>query len=232
MGLTINIHETVSGDIFVKEVVDEKGFYGDTIPFDETMSITVLKRHTSASSEIVKAFIHNHQVTDVVNKFKVKHDGWYEVIHFVVPTLQAVEQLELTETPTYASDGVTIYYCQNGISTETSIETILGSQALDKVVTAVVNKSAFVLFNLWQCYLNYCKRMLEAECSKDSQCSDCNDEGTKNRHLIWIFLNAIQYYVKFGDFQTAQELLENISGCNSLCSNEMFSKLYDCGCGK
>lgn len=232
MQVNINIHETVAGDLFVKELAYEQGFYDTVIPFNKSVSITVLKRITSQKSEIVKAFIHKHHVTEVINKFKVKYDGWYEVTHIIVPTIDWAEQQETAPEKLYVSDGVKLYLYENGIITEIYIDEALEDTELESAVTARAQKSMFVLFNLWQCYLNYCKRMLEGECSKDNKCSDCNDEGTKNRHLIWIFLNAIQYHVHFGELEAAQELLENISGCNTLCGNEMFSKLYDCGCGK
>lgn len=232
MQVNINIHETVAGDLFVEELAHEQGFYDKVIPFDKSVSITVLKRITSQKSEIVKAFIHDHHVTEVINKFKVKYDGWYEVTHIIVPTTDWIEQQTPTSEKFYISDGTVLYLYEGGTITETCIDDALEDPEIESAVTAISQKSMFVLFNLWQCYLNYCKKLLESECSKDNRCSDCNDEGTKNRHLIWIFLNAIQYYVHFGELQAAQELLENISGCNTLCSNEMFSKLYDCGCGK
>nr|DAU84813.1 MAG TPA: hypothetical protein [Caudoviricetes sp.] len=228
MELNINIHETVAGDIFVKELAYEQGFYKETIPFEKSVSITVLRRNTTTKSEIIKAYIHNHKVTEVISKFKVKYDGWYDVIHFIVPLIGSSE----VANNKYCSDGNLIFSYNNGQPIGVPIETVVADSTLALHVTALTQKSTFVLFNLWQCYLNYCKRILESECSKDTHCIDCSDEGTKNRNLIWIFLNAIQYYVKFGNLQAAQELLENISGCNSLCSNEMFSKLYDCRCGK
>lgn len=231
MKLNINIHETVAGDLFVKELAGEQGFYDKVIPFNQSVSITVLKRVTTKTSEIVKAFIHNHAVTEVSNKFKVKNDGWYEITHVILPVLQWAEQQESLPDRVYASDGRSLFIIDNNVITEVTVEDFLKDQEL-QLCLGMVQKSVFVLFNLWQCYFNYVKRMLEAECSKDNSCSDCNDEGTKNRNLIWIFLNALQYHVHFGELQEAQELLESISGCNSLCSNEMFSKLYDCGCGK
>lgn len=228
MELNINIHETVAGDIFVKELAYEQGFYKEIIPFEKSVSITVLKRNTTAKSEIVKAYIHNHKVTEVINKFKVKYDGWYDIIHFIVPLIGSSEDLHNQ----YCSDGTQLFKYNNGQPIGVPIEAALADNSLSLSTTAITQKSTFVLFNLWQCYLNYCKRMLEAECLKNTPCIECNDEGSKNRNLIWIFLNAIQYYVRFGNLQAAQELLENISGCNSLCSNEMFSELYDCRCGK
>lgn len=234
MDLNINIHETVGGNIFVKELAYDEGFYDKVIPFNKSVSITVLKRVTTLESEIVKAFIHDHSVTDVTNEFSVTYDGRYDITHFIIPTtswLEIEENKESVSGTIYVSDGKLLYTYTDGILTETTIDDAIVDENLSSEVTAIVEKSVFVLFNLWQCYLNYCKKMLESECSKNNKCADCSDEGTKNRSLIWIFLNALQYYVKFGKLQEAQQLLEELSGCNTLCSNEMFTKLYNCGCG-
>lgn len=232
MSLNITIHETVSGDLIVKEPVCEDKFYDNIIPFKKSVSVSIVVRKTSKTSEILKAFIHNHKSVEILNTFNIIHDGWYEVIHFVIPTLEYVNTFDHILEGLYASDGTDIFQYHEGQMSKVDINNLLEESNLKSFTTAYVKKSIFILYNLWQCYFNYCKRMLESECSKDTKCFDCNDEGFKNRSLIWIFLNAIEYYVYFGELQAAQELLENISGCNTLCTNEMFSKLYDCGCGK
>ena len=247
MQLNINIHETVGGDLFVKELAYEQGAYADaseeSFPlsspkFTQSASITVLTRHTSTSSDIVKAFVHDHHITEVSNKFPVQYDGWYEVTHLVIPNenwlIEAEEKGALDNfTNIYICKDHQVYQFSNSQLALIDITEVLESESLADSNIWVTKKNVFVLFNLWQCYLNYCKKMLESECSQDTQCSDCNNEFTKNRDLIWIFLNAIQYLVKFGEMPKAQELLENITGgCNTLCSSEMFMKQYDCGCGK
>lgn len=248
MQLNINIHETVGGDLFVKELAYEQGAYADALTelfplsspkFIQSASITVLTRHTSTSADIVKAFVHDHHVTEVSNKFPVKHDGWYEVAHLVIPNenwlIEAEEKGALDNFATiYICKDEKVYKLNGRQLTLIDITDILESESLADSNVWMVRKNVFVLFNLWQCYLNYCRRMIEGECSQDTHCADdCNDEATKNRNLIWIFLNAIQYLVKFGEMSKAQELLENITvGCNTLCSSEMFTKQYNCGCGK
>lgn len=246
MQLNINIHETVNGDLFVKELAYEQGAYAgeslEMIPltspkFSQSVSITLLTKHSSLDTTNLKAFVHDHRVTEVSNKFKVKQDGWYEITHLVVPNekwLEAAAEQEILTNykEVYICKNEQLYRLEGQMLVTVTIEDMLESESLADSNVWMAKKNVFVLFNLWQCYLNYCKKMLEGECSQNSKCSDCDNELTKNRNLIWIFLNAIQYMVKFGELQKAQEFLENISGCNTLCSNEMFSKQYDCGCGK
>lgn len=236
MDLNINVQELVNGDILVTETAYGDGFYTDsTVGFDESVSVTMLKDKDYGT---VKAYIHEHNSTDVSNTFSVTDDGHYTVEHFVVPTMtwwnRVYEEGTLTDWyPVFVSDGVTLYLYEEGNFHELTPEAVYAmavtSSHHPNVWTA--SKHVFVIFNLWQCYLNYCRRMLESECSKDSKCSDCDSELMKNLSLLWILLNAIQYYIDLGEFSNAQEFLESISGgCNTLCRNEMFAKDYNCGC--
>lgn len=219
----LDIRETPTGDLMIKELRT-----GQSIPFDSSVSITILTKKTTTSEEIVKAFVHDHRTSDVINRFPIKTDGRYVVLHAVVPTVLP-ESEEYSRIIIYR-DG-NLYEAVGGHLEQVDVNIL--NENLEDSNLQVVKKDTFVLFNLWQCYLNYCKRLFEGECSKDSKCVDCNDEMTENRNLLWIFLNAIQYYMKLGEPAKAQELLENISGgCSTLCSNEMFSKDYNCGCGK
>lgn len=226
----LDIRETFDGNLMIKELRNPDC----TIPHEDSVSITILKRKTSTEEEIIKAFIHDHSVTDIINKFIIVKDGRYVVTHAIVPTEQWLEkQTNLTQYNRiliYTENGLSEY--SNGRYTEVD-PTELEDESLVSSNVQTVCKDIFVLFNLWQCYLNYCKKLFEGECSKNSKCDDsCDDELTQNRNLIWLFLNAIQYLVKLGRIEEAQELLEEISGgCNVLCSNEMFSKEYDCNCG-
>lgn len=217
----LDIRETPTGDLMIKELRD----IDCSIPFEDSVSVTIVKRKTTTSEEVVKAFVHNHSVTDVINRFPIKYDGRYIIIHAIIPTKSTGN---FARTFLY-SDGKLVE-AVGGKQVEVGFE--IFDIDLEDTNIQVMKKEAFVLYNLWQCYLNYCKRQFEQECSQNSHCNDCNNEFTEYRNLVWIFLNTIQYLMKLGRPEKAQELLEAITGCNSFCSNEMFSKLYDCGCGK
>lgn len=228
----LDIRETFDGNLMVKELRDPDM----SLPFDECISITILTKKTSVEETIVKAFIHSHEVTDVINKFKISSDGRYIVTHAIVPTAGWLNKqialgkiTDFSNLYVYSGSGLAQYL--NGQYFPADLNT-LDNLPEDSTVQ-VIKKETFVLYDLWQCYLNYCKKLFESECSQTSSCDNgCDDELTKNRNLIWVFLNTIQYLMKLGRPDEAQKLLEEISGgCNTLCSNEMFSKNYDCGCG-
>lgn len=242
MNVEINVHEQVNGDIFVKELSYENGDYAteqaqDTIIFSNSVSVTVIKQITVDSETVMYAYVHDHSNKEVISKAQIKKDGWYKIYQYVIPNNAwlewATEQgiLENYDSVYVVKDNV-LYKYVDGELTQCYVEELLSDTGTTNVW--LTEKNVFVIFNLWQCYLNYCKKMLDNECSKDSNCdSTCDDEMTKNRNLLWIFLNVIQYYVHFGMFDKAQEFLEEITGgCNTLCSNEMFSKDYNCNCGK
>lgn len=242
MNVNVNIHETVNGDLFVKELCLQEGEYAkdeagqnDTVMFQYSASVTVLEKVTPETS-YTKAFIHSHDNQDVSNRFPVSKDGWYKVHHIVVPNDKWLEyakkqngMLDKFQTVWIAKDGK--LHKRNGETlTETAVDELVTDGTSNNTWRA--DKDVFVIFNLWQCYLNWCKRTFESECSKNLSCPDCDNELTKARGLLWVFLNAIQYYIRFGQFQEAQELLDEITGgCNTLCRSEMFMKDYECGCG-
>lgn len=236
MDLNINVLETVRGDIAVKETAYDDGFYSDdVVGFDESASVSIL---LDKSFSTIGAYIHNHGNTNVVNKFSIDSDGFYIVNHFVIPTMDWWNRRYGDGTlsnwyPIFVTDGVTLYQYEEGNFQETTPEAVYSASTTSSHNPSVwaTNKNVFAIYNLWQCYLNYCRKMLEEECSKDSICLDCDSELFKNMKLLWIFLNAIWYYVKFGEFYKAQEFLDKITnGCNTLCHNEIFSKDYNCGC--
>lgn len=233
MELTVDIHETANGSLVIKETAYEQGYYNSVIAFEKSVSLTLLKKVDSSSTNVIKAYIHDHSVTDVTNKFDIVSDGYYIAYQIVLPTYDWVEAQNGKVTNILYSKGSGIFL-KNGstVTAMTDMNKLLSLPNLKSLVKGITEKPIFMLFNLWQCYLNYCKKVIEGECSKDSKCPDCNDESAKNRDLLWIFLNAIQYNVYFGELMNAQILLEDISGCNSLCGNEMYSKNYKCGCGK
>lgn len=245
MKVLINIHEQVNGDIFIKEISLQEKKYAeslaqqtkDKVLFEQSASICVIKKITSEKEEILYAFVHDHKVNDVVNKAVVKTDGWYKIWQFIIPNKKwldwAVGNNMLSGYDTvYIVDDNKLYKYDAETLSEVAIENLLADKTVNNVWH--IEKDTFVIFNLWQCYLNYCKKMLNNECSDTSKCDNtCDDEMTKNRSLIWLFLNVIQYYIHFGMFDEAQKFLESITGgCNTLCQNEMFTKDYDCKCGK
>lgn len=226
----LDIRETFNGDLMIKELRNPDF----SLPLSDCVSVTTVIKKTTASEDFVKGFVHEHQNSDVINRFKIKYDGRYVVTHAVIPT----EKWVLENQESIAQYSPILFFKDGNIYRYGEAEPIdpmtLDEESLASSNVQIEQKDVFVLFNLWQCYLNYCKKLFEGECSQDSNCDNgCDDELTKNRNLLWIFLNAIQYCMKLGMPDKAQELLENISGgCNTLCSNEMFSKDYNCGCGK
>lgn len=220
----LDIIETPYGDLYIGENNDVY----NSIGFFDTVSITVLKRNTTKGNEVLKAYIHDHSIPKVSNTFDIEHDGWYDVFHLIIP-----KGKPKTKDVVYFYDGE-LMEGNNKSSTPICVTDIIELEDIGSKALSFCKESVFILYNLWQCYFNYCKRILESECTKRSRCgSDCNTEEFKNMHLIWIFLNTIRYCVELGDMHKAQKLLEDITlGCNTLCSNEIFSKEYDCGCGK
>lgn len=217
--MEIQVNELLNGDLRVTELAQSQNWYGEnTVKWNESVTITVLEKHTVSAVTIEKAFLNNHSTGfGVINTFIVTDDGWYRIYNIILPIKNTGNY--------YFNSGIF-----NSTDKEISVEDLIAD--IDNV-SFHSTKDVFVIYNMWQCYLNYCKKLLEGECTKDSKCPEsCDNELSRNRNLIWIFLNALQYYVHFGRFEDAQKFLERISGCNGICHNEIFMKTYDCGCGK
>jgi hypothetical protein len=231
--------------LFIKEVSLQEGLYPTeesaqtkgSYLYSNCQSVTVVERITSSTHFIEAAIVHDHSNIEVSNKVSIKNDGWYRIWQIVLPTQAwaewAIESGVVSQTDEfYVISDNKIYKNNNMVFEEVDVKDLLDPEVLEKNEIPGTFKDTFVLYNLWQCYLNYCRALLADECLEVTNCeTSCDDNITQNRNLIYIFLNAIQYYVYFGQFEDAQDLLEQLSGCNTLCSNEMFSKDYNCGCG-
>lgn len=66
-------------------------------------------------------------------------------------------------------------------------------------------------------------------CSDNNCKSNINSQQIQIRDYIWMVYNAIKYAVECEDYVTANNLLNCISTCNGICSNET-SKKSECGC--
>ena len=223
MDLSIDLRETVSGGI---EVTETYGYH-DEDAYKASVSISIL---FDGYDDLTKPLTfsgaqHTSYGQKVVTTLKPKKDGFYTVFHVIIQSLGSINPNK-PPRGVYVSDGEKIYYYD-----DQSKQTVVTLQEwfadpLGFLNTERTKSTFFTMYNLWQCYFNYCRRLLE-RCA--DRCDTCGD--MYNMNLLWILMNALQFYVEQSDVTKAKELLSMLTGCNSLCTNEMFSRDYDCGCG-
>lgn len=143
-------------------------------------------------------------------KFKTKKDGFYTLITLKVPT--------------YISN---YYYYKDQKFyrnvDEVTIEEILDTNPHLSNIYPIYDYY-FLTARLKRCYIDACQKIFDSS----GKCSRNEDkELIYNRDLIWSTLNVIEYMVEFCQYQEAQRLLEQLTGCNGICQEQTNSK---CGC--
>lgn len=88
--------------------------------------------------------------------------------------------------------------------------------------------------HLLHCYLSLCQDIFENQgFSKCLDRSDVDDELRYKRDLVMMTLHVIKYLVQYNRLHEAQRIIEEIGGCNGLCTGwyEHAGLKPDCGCG-
>lgn len=222
MNTNIEVKENAIGQL----VVTENGQYDNDAQFQATMTLSFVAR-TMDTSTVVDYTIHNHNTKEVVNKLKVPKDGYYYVSNVVMMTLEALKQ-ENVKDGIYATDGIKFYTYKGDELHTMTFDEMVNDDLWGFGLVYREGKLILSLYNLWQCYFNYCRKTVE-NCT--DRCQACNDQNTINRDLLWIFLNSLQYWAENGDKDAIDKALAFLQSCNSLCHNEYFSKNHNCGCG-
>lgn len=258
MEFSIDIHNSLQGDITLEDFSKEYGYYlpkGDSYPdskIEEIDGVSTLKykySKTASLNTILKVnmdeailqdvLIHQHEDDVDVCNFHVDEDGYYVVNHFVIPTREWYDDyLDNTDTELseFISEG--IYFIEDnklmkvvkGEITEAEVKELLERNYEG---TNILHCKIDIFFNgnLQQCYINYCKKIY------DSLLNKCKSAGYDSdiyaRDFIWMTLNIIDYLVGFKQFMEAERIIEEFKTCGGFCSSSSTNKPYsDCGCSK
>lgn len=175
--------------------------------------------------------------------YTFKQDGYYTIYHIIVPTLEGYYNM-LEKDPDFFNDYHCVIVYDNGVFKEIhdddifevkldTIHTIYNDPYLDTTV-ACSHKEIFIKCHLEDCYVDYSKKLLEAQLRNCTR----NIEGQFERDFLWMTLNVINYYIEYGQYNEAQRILEQVNYCNGFCNNNNKDcgcnnkKKQDCGCNK
>lgn len=180
--------------------------------FDIQYAYVYILQLNKTNNIINQVFIKSSSEDQVI--FDIKSDGFYTLMTIKVP-------LDMSN-PYYYKDGK-FYKNIQEVDIQELIESNPEYSKLD-----IQYDYYFQKCRLKQCYVNICQQIFDQRAS-----IDCNSNGVdKNliykRDLILSTLNVIDYMVEIDQYEEAERLLERISGCNGLCTNNK----NNCGCGE
>ena len=258
MEFSIDIHNSLQGDITIEDFSKEYGYYapeGDSYPdsiieevdgvstlkykYSKTVSLNTVLKVNMNEAVLQDVLIHKHEDDVDVCNFHVDEDGYYVVNHFVLPTREWYDTYinnqdeELSE---FISEG--IYFIEDdklkkvvdGEIIETEIKELLDRNYEG---TNILHCKIDVFFNgnLQQCYINYCKKLFDALLNKCK--TSAYDSDIYARDFIWMTLNIIDYLVGFKQFLEAERIIEQFKTCGGFCQNTDTHKNYSgCGCSQ
>ena len=175
-----------------------------------------------------------------ISEFQLFNDGKYTAYHMIIPTKQWVDKYD---SDTLLQNYAYLYYYDSGNiykSLDGGKTSEITSADLIKEVNITgstlyrCKKETFSICFLYQCYINYCKRILDQTINK---CITKDEDLLFKRDFVWMTINIIKYYLENGQLDEAQRLLEETMSCNGFCKSNILkysltnNTVSGCGCG-
>ena len=212
-----------------------------TYPFIQSVTLNAITQLQFDGTTILDKYgvtLHNTPLDETT--LDTSYDGLYMVTHIILPTqvwLNLAISLNSLSVYTniYYYDTTTSKFMKylNQQASEVTIDEILGINVTDATTIVRSDKNTFCMCRLMACFYGKCKYLLvnlPAKCKRKE-----DEQSIYIRDLIWMGINAIKYSIDIGQYYQAQNILEQITGCNGLCNSASDSikyTNYDCGCSK
>ena len=258
MEFSIDIHNSLQGDITIEDFSKEYGYYapeGTSYPnsfieeidgvstlkykYSKTVTLNTILKVNIDEAILQDVLIHTHEDNVDVCNFHVDEDGYYVINHFVLPTKEWYDsylQSQDQELKDFIKEG--IYFIQDN-----KLKKVVNNEIQDAEVKELLERNyegtnilhckidVFFNGNLQQCFINYCKKLYD---SLLNTCKPSNyDSDIYARDFIWMTLNIIDYLVGFKQFLEAERIIEQFKSCGGFCQNTDTHKNYSsCGCSK
>lgn len=263
MDFDIDIHTGLNGNITIEDysqeydqyfpenqIIQEYGRY----KYSECKTLNVIIKINSGKITLIDVLLHNHDqlVEDPLNPgeflydlettdFTIKKDGYYNVNHIILPTMNWFENTYNTQSDDYRKAFETIYiigvdnklykHTEEGFVECTVKEIIERNHEGTTIEKCIID--VFYTGFLQMCYINYCKKLF-TKLTKSCDCS-CPSEDVKEltyiRDFLWMVLNTIDYQISFKQFMEAQRVLEMTNYCGNFCQNQELNAGPNTGCG-
>ena len=245
MELSIKITTSDSCKVIVQDLSaylpeDQTSIVKGKFKYSDTISIDILQHNKSKETVYTDPVYTLHNTADPIN-IPVKFDGWFTVIHLVLPTKDWFDRESSKREGSaiglynivYYSDGTSIYKYVDGQSSETTIDEIIEVNPTDTTISKTGEDYVSICF-LRKCYINLCQQIFNSR--GFSPCWNKNDIDSDlifKRDLTWMSINVIKYLTECEQLAEVERIIEIIKGCNGLCvSSDVTSKTSGCGCYK
>ena len=263
MEFSIDIHTGLNGKITIEDYSNE---YDQYFPEDqmiqeygrykysECKTLNVIMKVNSNRIALKDVVIHEHNqlVEDPMNPgvflydlevtdFTLSQDGYYNVNHIVLPTVDWYNNTYLLQDEEYRKAFVGIYI----IDEDNKLYKLTESGFIECTIREIVERNhegttiqkcvidVFYTGFLQMCYINYCRKLFQ-KLTKGCNYA-CAPEDVKEltyvRDFLWMVLNVIDYQISFKQYVEAQRILELTNHCGSFCQNQELNAGPNLGCG-
>ena len=245
MELNINVTTSNNCKIIVSDIStylaeDFSGTVKGKFKYSDTVSIDVLQHNKTTETVYRDPIYTKHDTLQPIN-IPVEFDGWFEIIHLVLPSIEWVNKeiskgegsaLDLYNL-VYFSDGINIYKYLGGNVSQVTITEVLEVNPINTTISKTSRDYISICF-LRKCYINLCQQIFEDR--GFSRCWNKNKVDSEliyKRDLVWMAINVIKYLTECKQLAEVERIIETIQGCNGLCvSSNLTSKTNGCGCSK
>lgn len=263
MEFSIDIHTGLNGKVTIEDYSNE---YDQYFPEDqmiqeygrykysECKTLNVIMKVNSNRIALKDVVIHEHNqlVEDPMNPgvflydlevtdFTLSQDGYYNVNHIVLPTVDWYNNTYLLQDEEYRKAFVGIYIIDEDNKLYKLTESGFAECTIREIVErnhegTTIQKCVIDVFYtgfLQMCYINYCRKLfqkLTKGCNYACAPEDVK-ELTYARDFLWMVLNVIDYQISFKQYVEAQRILELTNHCGSFCQNQELNAGPNLGCG-
>ena len=245
MELNINVTTSNNCKIIVSDIStylaeDFSGTVKGKFKYSDTVSIDVLQHNKTTETIYRDPVYTKHDTIQPIN-IPVEFDGWFEIIHLVLPSIEWVNKeiskgegsaLDLYNL-VYFSDGIDIYKYLGGNVSQVTITEVLEVNPINTTISKTSRDYVSICF-LRKCYINLCQQIFNDR--GFSHCwskNEVDSELVYKRDLIWMAINVIKYLTECEQLAEVERIIETIQGCNGLCtSSNLIRNTNGCGCSK
>ena len=245
MELNINVTTSNNCKIIVSDIStylaeDFSGTVKGKFKYSDTVSIDILQYNKTTETIYRDPVYTKHDTIQPIN-IPVEFDGWFEIIHLVLPSIEWVNKeiskgegsaLDLYNL-VYFSDGIDIYKYLGGNVSQVTITEVLEVNPINTTISKTSRDYVSICF-LRKCYINLCQQIFnDRGISKCWNKNKVNSELIYKRDLVWMAINVVKYLTQCEQLAEAERVIETIQGCNGLCvSTNLTNSTNGCGCSK